>query len=68
GLIAIVQDGDKISIDIPNRRLDLLVSDEEIKNRLSKWTPPEPKIKTGYLSRYGKLVKSAGTGAILSSD
>lgn len=68
GLIAIVQDGDKISIDIPNRRLDLLVSDEEIKNRFSKWTPPEPKIKTGYLSRYGKLVKSAGTGAILSSD
>ncbi|MGB9597922.1 MAG: dihydroxy-acid dehydratase, partial [Candidatus Poribacteria bacterium] len=61
----IVQDGDKISIDIPNRSLDLLVSDEEIKDRLSKWTPPEPKIKTGYLSRYSKLVKSAGTGAIL---
>lgn len=65
GLIAIVQNGDKISIDIPNRRLDLLVSDEEIKNRFSKWTPPEPKIKTGYLSRYSKIVKSAGTGAIL---
>ncbi len=68
GVIAIVQNGDKVSIDIPNRRLDLLVSDEEIKDRLKKWTPPEPKIKTGYLSRYSKLVKSAGTGAILTSD
>jgi len=65
GVIAIVEDGDKITIDIPNRRMDLHVSEEEIKERLSKWTPPEPKVKTGYLSRYAKLVTSAGTGAVL---
>jgi len=66
GPMAIVRDGDIISIDIPNRKIDLLVSAEEIKDRFSKWTAPEPKIKTGYLARYGKLVKSAGTGAIVS--
>ncbi|HGJ65901.1 TPA: dihydroxy-acid dehydratase, partial [bacterium] len=66
GLIAIVKDGDMISIDIPNRKLDLLISEDEIKDRLAKWSPPEPKIKTGYLSRYAKLVKSAGTGAVVS--
>jgi len=66
GPMAIVKDGDTISIDIPNRKIDLLLSEEEIKDRLSKWSPPEPKIKTGYLARYGKLVKSAGTGAIVS--
>jgi dihydroxy-acid dehydratase len=66
GPMAIVKDGDMISIDIPNRKIDLLLSEEEIKDRLSKWSPPEPKIKTGYLARYGKLVKSAGTGAIVS--
>jgi dihydroxy-acid dehydratase len=66
GPMAIVKDGDTISIDIPNRKIDLLLSEEEIKDRLNKWSPPEPKIKTGYLARYGKLVKSAGTGAIVS--
>jgi dihydroxy-acid dehydratase len=66
GPMAIVKDGDTISIDIPNRKIDLLLSEEEIKDRLNKWTAPEPKIKTGYLARYGKLVKSAGTGAIVS--
>lgn len=66
GAIGIVRDGDMISIDIPNRKIDLLLSEEEIKDRLSKWIAPEPKIKTGYLARYGKLVKSAGTGAIVS--
>jgi dihydroxy-acid dehydratase len=66
GTIGIVKDGDMISIDILNRKIDLLLSEEEIKDRLSKWTAPEPKIKTGYLARYGKLVKSAGTGAIVS--
>jgi dihydroxy-acid dehydratase len=66
GLIAIVKNGDMISIDIPDRKLDLLLSEEEIKDRLAKWSPPEHKIKTGYLARYAKLVKSAGTGAIVS--
>jgi dihydroxy-acid dehydratase len=66
GTIGIIKDGDMINIDIPNRKIDLLLSEEEIKDRLSKWTAPEPKIKTGYLARYGKLVKSANTGAIVS--
>ncbi len=65
GPIAIVKDGDKISIDIPNRRLDLLVDESEIKERLSKWSPPEPRFKRGYLARYAKLVTSAGTGAVM---
>jgi len=64
GVIGIVKDGDKISIDIPNRKVDLLVEESEIKNRMSKWSPPEPRIKTGYLARYAKLVSSAGTGAV----
>jgi len=66
GTIGIVKNGDMINIDIPNRKIDLLLSEEEIKDRLSKWIAPEPKIKTGYLARYGKLVKSANTGAIVS--
>ncbi len=65
GLIAIIKDGDKISIDIPNRKLDLLIDESEIKERLSKWSPPEPRFKRGYLARYAKLVTSAGTGAVM---
>jgi dihydroxy-acid dehydratase len=62
-----VEDGDKIVIDIPNRRLDLQIPESEMKERLSKWSPPEPKIKTGYLARYSKLVTSANTGAVLDA-
>jgi len=65
GPIAIVKDGDRITIDIPKKRIDLLLSNEEIKKRLSTWRPPEPKIKKGYLLRYAKLVSSAGKGAIM---
>jgi len=65
GPIGIVKDGDKITIDIPNRKLELHISEEEMKDRVSKWSPPEPKIKTGYLSRYAKLVTSANTGAVV---
>jgi dihydroxy-acid dehydratase len=68
GPIAIVRNGDRIKIDIPNRRIDLLVPDEEIKNRLSKWRPPKPKITKGWLARYAKLVTSAGTGAVMRAD
>lgn len=67
GPIAVVEDGDKIVIDIPNRRLDLQIPESEMKERLSKWSPPEPKIKTGYLARYSKLVTSANTGAVLDA-
>ncbi|MFA5355049.1 MAG: dihydroxy-acid dehydratase [Thermodesulfovibrionales bacterium] len=68
GPIAIVQNGDRIRIDIPNRNLELLVPDVEVVKRLVDWKQPEPKIKHGYLSRYAKLVTSAGTGAVMKRD
>jgi dihydroxy-acid dehydratase len=65
GLIALVQDGDRIAIDIPNCKIDLLVSDEELAARRAAWVCPEPKVKTGYLARYAKMVAPASEGAIL---
>lgn len=65
GPIALIKEGDIINIDIPNRKLELEISDEEMKKRRAAWTKPEPKIKTGYLSRYAKLTTSASTGAVL---
>ncbi|OPX32553.1 MAG: dihydroxy-acid dehydratase [Candidatus Latescibacteria bacterium 4484_181] len=65
GPIAIVKDGDRILIDIPNRKLELLISEEEKARRSATWSPPEPKVKKGYLVRYAKLVSSAATGAVL---
>lgn len=65
GPIALIEDGDEISIDIPARKLELLVSDEELDNRRAAWKQPEPKIKTGYLSRYARLTTSASTGAVV---
>ena len=65
GPIALIEDGDIISIDIPNRSLRLEVSDEVLARRRAAWKQPEPKIKTGYLSRYAKLTTSASTGAVL---
>ncbi|MCX7793247.1 MAG: dihydroxy-acid dehydratase [Thermodesulfovibrionales bacterium] len=68
GPIAIIQNGDRIKIDIPKRKIDLLLSEEEIKKRLSKWKPPKPKITKGWLARYAKLVTSAGTGAVMKEE
>ena len=65
GPIALIEDGDIISIDIPNRSLRLEVSDDELARRKAAWKKPEPKIKTGYLARYAKLTTSASTGAVL---
>lgn len=65
GPIALIRDGDIISIDIPQRKLELCVSDEELAARKTAWKQPEPKVKTGYLSRYARLVTSANTGAVL---
>ncbi len=62
GPIAAVQDGDGIEIDIPGKKLNLLISDEELKKRLSRWKPPKKELK-GYLRRYARLVQSANTGA-----
>jgi dihydroxy-acid dehydratase len=64
GVIALVQEGDKIVIDIENRSLDALLSDEDIKLRKEKWTPLPLKYKRGVLSKYEKLVSSASIGAI----
>lgn len=65
GPIAIVKEGDIISIDIPAKTITLEVSDEEIKNRMKDWTKPAPKITKGYMARYAKLVSSASEGAIV---
>jgi len=65
GNIGLVQDGDIIAIDIPGRKIELKVSDAELEKRRAAWVCPEPKIKTGYLSRYAKLVSSADRGAVL---
>ena len=67
GTIALIEDGDIISIDIPNRKLELEVSDEELAKRRANWVKPEPKIKTGYLARYAKLTTSASKGAIVQA-
>lgn len=64
GVIAVVQDGDTISIDIPAHKLDVEISDTEIKKRLAKLPPFEPKIKSGYLKRYAEKVGSASSGAV----
>ena len=65
GPIAIIQNGDRIAIDIPAKTLTLKVSDAEIDKRLSLWTPPEPKITHGYMARYARMVSSASEGAIV---
>jgi len=65
GPIAIVEDGDTITIDIPNRSLHLRLSDEEIAARISRWQRPNPKIKRGYLALYARLAESADKGAII---
>lgn len=65
GPIAIVEDGDEIILDIPQRRLDIRLSNAQIKERLSRWHPPRAKITSGYLARYARQVGSAKDGAIL---
>lgn len=68
GIIALVKDGDKISIDVPNRKIDLQVSDEELSTRKASWVKPNPKITKGYLAKYAKSVSSANEGAIFKRD
>jgi len=65
GVIGIIKNGDIISIDIPNKKLEVELSDDEIKKRFSSSAPFKPKISKGYLGRYSKMVTSANTGAIL---
>jgi len=63
GPIALVEEGDMIQIDIPAHRLELLVDDTELANRLGRWTKPQPNITTGYMKRYAEMVQSASRGA-----
>ncbi len=65
GLIGLIQNGDRIHINIPERKLEAEITEEELQKRRKEYIQPEPKIKTGYLYRYAKLVTSANTGAVL---
>jgi len=65
GPIAAVREGDAIAIDIPAKRIQLKVPDEEIRQRLSEWSPPEPRITRGYMARYARQVGSASAGAVV---
>ena len=64
GPIALVKNGDRIRIDIPKKRLSLLVGKDELRQRKKQWKAPVPRIKSGYAARYAQMVTSAGTGAI----
>ena len=64
GPLAAVRDGDTIVLDVENRRLNVELSDEEIKKRLSTWKAPAPRYETGVLAKYARLVSSAATGAV----
>jgi dihydroxy-acid dehydratase len=64
GALAIIKDGDEITIDADKKELSLHVSEDEISQRLAKWQQPEPKYTRGVLSKYAKLVSSASTGAV----
>jgi dihydroxy-acid dehydratase len=63
GPIAIVRDGDTVEIDIPNRKLELKISDADLKERLQKWTPPEPKVRMGALALFARCAESYAKGA-----
>lgn len=65
GTIALVREGDEIAIDIPNRKLELRVSPEELERRRAEFQPPAPRVTNGYLSRYARLVRSANEGAVV---
>ena len=68
GIIALVEDGDKIAINIPERSIHLEVSDEELEKRRAKFKAPAPKVASGYLAKYAKGVSSANEGAIFKRD
>lgn len=68
GTIALIKDGDTISIDIPGRKIELVVSKAELASRKKRWRAPAPKIKKGWLARYAMLVSSAASGAVMKNE
>jgi len=64
GPLALLGDGDRVTIDVPNRQLSAALSDEELAARRQAWAPPPPHYTTGTLAKYAKLVSSASIGAI----
>jgi dihydroxy-acid dehydratase len=68
GPIAVLMEGDRVRIDIPRRRIEVLLPADEMAKRLASWRRPKPKITHGYLARYAKLVSSAGEGAIMREE
>ncbi len=68
GPIALIEEGDEIFIDIPKKKIELLVDDATLAKRKKEWKPREPRIKTGYLARYARLVTSGSRGAILTNE
>ena len=67
GVFAVIEDGDTITVDIPNRTIHLNVDDETIQKRIAAWTQPPLKVKSGYLVKYCKTVSSAASGAVTTS-
>jgi dihydroxy-acid dehydratase len=68
GPIAVIEEGDVIDIDIPSRRIEVQLTDQEIKTRIGRWTAPTPRVKRGFLRRFALLVESAEKGAYLKDD
>jgi dihydroxy-acid dehydratase len=68
GPIALLRDGDVIRIDLEQRRIDVLITQQELERRRNEWKPPKPKVKGGWLERYSKLVTSASKGAVLTVE
>lgn len=65
GPISLVEEGDRISIDIPKKKLELLVDESVLAKRRENWKPREPRVKSGYLARYARMVSSGAKGAII---
>ena len=68
GVLGLVEDNDRISIDIEKRRVHLYVTEQELTQRRQRWRPPKPKITTGFVSLYSKIASSAAEGAVLKTD
>lgn len=68
GPIALIQEGDEVLIDIPHKKIELLVDKAILEERRKQWVPPEPKVKSGYLSRYARIVTSGARGAVLMDN